>query len=297
MTDKVVRITEDNIEEFFPEVKEYREAMGSDGIERMLNMVDDFSEDLRNDWEQIRNRDYNPSRKGGEFEKTIKDFLETYFTSVFEFHIGCFLVDSELRSFKEFDPKQNEFDIVSLFRTATPNIVFKEGDMNWVPYDGVAFVGEVKSHLSKPNLKKDLSKLDTLKSLRGSPSERFPKSSSGTDMMVPHQLHCLVYDKNEIDRQTRKELFYKYPDAWDLCLIVEEDKLLLNSTLPLAHHLFNRESQNGEFKWCHIRNGLLWLIVALSVSIPHPPVVYTTNPLVKMASFMGVSTGGGHFKS
>jgi hypothetical protein len=168
--------------------------------------------------------------------------------------------------------------------------------MNWVPYDGVAFTCEVKSSLSKSNLEKDLKKLNILEELRGNPTKRFPQNLTGTDMVVPHQLHCLVYDENEISRQSRNELFYEYPSAWDLLLIVDEDKLLLNSTLPYARHLFGRDRQEGEFQWCHIENGLLWLIVALSVSIPQPPVVQTVNPLVKMASFMGASTGGGHFK-
>lgn len=297
MTDEIIQITEENIERLFPEVKEYREALGDKGIKRMLNMIDDFSEDLQNNWSQIRKRQYNPSRKGDEFEESLKDFLESYFTSVFEFRMGCSLVDSELRCFKEFDSGQNEFDVVSSFRTATPNIVFREGNMQWIPYNGVAFVSEVKSHLTKSNLKKDLSKLDILQDLRGDPSDRFPNMMAGTNAMVPHQIHCLVYDKNEIDRKTRQELFYEYPDAWDLFLIVDEDKLLLNSTLPLAEDLFGRDRQEGEFQWCYIENGLLWLIVSLSVSIPQPPVVHTANPLIKMATFMGTSTGGGHFKS
>jgi hypothetical protein len=115
MTDKIIPITEENIEDLFPEVAEYREALGDDGLERMLDIVDDFSEDLQNNWGQIRSRQYNPSRKGGEFEETLKDFLEKYFSSMFEFRIGCSLVDSELRCFKEFDSGQNEFDVVSIF--------------------------------------------------------------------------------------------------------------------------------------------------------------------------------------
>ncbi|MGB9952173.1 DUF6602 domain-containing protein [Haloarcula marismortui] len=296
MTDDVTELTEENIEQLFPEIQQYRETVGDEGIERMLDLLGDFSEELQHNWERISKRKHNPSRKGDAFENTLKGFLESYFTSAFDIRIGCSVVDSELRCFNEFDYRQNEFDVVSSFRTAVPNIVFSEDNMYWVPYDGVAFICEVKSKLTKDKLEGDLSKLDILRKIRGNPSDRFPDNISGTNMMVPHQLHCLIYDKNEINQQTQKELLYEYPNSWDLLLIVNEDKLLMNSTLPYAHKLFNNEGQEGEFQWCHIDNGLLWLIVTLSVSIPQPPVVYTINPLVKMASFMGASTGGGHYK-
>lgn len=281
--------------EDLPGVERYLNDLGEEGLERMLEMVGDFSEELQHNWSRIRKKNYNSSKKGDEFEKTLKEYLASYFSSAYEFRRGRALLDSELRCLKEYTGKENEFDVVASFRTAIPNVVFEEGDMEWVPYDGVAFLCEVKSGLSKSALKSDLEKLETLVDLRGDPSDRFGVRASG-GLGVAHQLHCLVYDENRINQSTRDELLDKYPDAWDLMLIVEEDKLLINSTLPIAGTLFGKEKEDASFTWCHIDNGLLWFVVALAASIQRPVSVDTTRPMIKMANFTGVSTGGGRFR-
>ncbi|MGB9931125.1 DUF6602 domain-containing protein [Haloarcula amylolytica] len=295
MTDKVVSIEEIPIEEM-PGVEEYLEAMGEDGLKQMLEMVNDFSEEFRNEWSRIRARNHNPGQKGDAFQDTLKEFLELYFSSVIEFRTGCSLMDSELRCFKEFTGGGNEFDVVGSFRTAIPHVVFEEAGMYWIPYAGVALLCEVKSKLNKQALDHDLEKLDTLARLRENPKDRFGVSFASGNT-VNHQLHCLVYDAAEINEQTRQELLYEYPEAWDLILLVDEDKLLLNSTLPVAERIYGGNgSDDAEFRMCHINNGLLWFIISLTASMPQPALVNTTAPLVKMATFLGTSISGGYFK-
>ncbi|HET7323419.1 MAG TPA: DUF6602 domain-containing protein [Halococcus sp.] len=269
--------------------------VGPKGVKRMLDLVGDFSEEFHDEWSRIRKRHHNPSQKGDAFENTLKEYLEIYFSSVFEFRTGPALIDSQLRCFSELDGGANEFDVVASFNTAVPNVVFEEAGMEWVLYAGVSFLCEVKSSLNKSALEHDLKKLQTLADLRSDPSDRFGVSARGK-ASVNHQLHCLVYDETEINKRTRDELLDEYPDAWDLLLIVDEDTLLINSTLPLSHHLFGNDNDNQTFTWCHIENGLLWFVLSLTISIPRPVSVSTAEPIMEMATFMGTSTGGGRFK-
>jgi len=151
--------------------------------------------------------------------------------------------------------------------------------MYWVPYDGVGFICEVKCNPTKSNLEKDLTKLQKLVNLRTDPNERFRRPAMQAEAMT-HQIHCLVNDENSFSDESHRELFKEYPDAWDLVLIVNEDKLYINSTLPylnlcliqvLAAHL----------------NGHISIMDCLGPSLRylfhfHILIVHTINPILKL---------------
>ena len=60
---------------------------------------------------------------------------------------------------------QNEIDVVATFNSAYPKIIVKLGDVNFVAYDSVAFLAEIKTTLDKTNLTEDLIKFEKISGL------------------------------------------------------------------------------------------------------------------------------------
>ena len=252
--------------------------MSQPNVEELIN---GFENALRSEWRQYREQSFNTNTKGGAYETALKELLQQYLGNILDIRTRSAIVDAKLDCFSLLTEGENEIDIVATYKTATPNIVFEAGDMSWVPYDGVSFLCEVKSSLSKSSLESDLEKIEKLVDLRDSPEDRFHTYTS-TPYSVNHQLMCLVYDEENIADSSKSDLLEEYSDVWDLMLVVEEDEMYVNSTLPFMDFLFPTDV--GDPHWIYVENGLAWFILALSTSIPYPDTVYAADPILNLIS-------------
>lgn len=117
-----------------------------------------------------------------------------------------------------FSPGENEFDVVGLHRTASPKIVLEVGATKFVPFDGIAFIIQVKQTLKKDSLETDLIKLNKLNELDW--SDRFGAKFYGKMSIERHLKLLFSYEKN-IKDETMNELLEKYNQAWDMLVIFE----------------------------------------------------------------------------
>lgn len=196
-----------------------------------------FQTQLDHEWQRFRDIDANDTSRGSSYETELSNILESYLGSSYEIVTNCSIMDRDLECFDTFETSgQNEFDVVSLFCQAIPRIVVEEGKIRWVPLPSIAFVCEVKSRVDKGRLSSDLDKLSTLRSLEGDPADRFPTKMQGPST-VDRQIHCLVYDQASIANDTFTELLAQSQNSWDMVLIVEENVLVVNETLPFQSEL------------------------------------------------------------
>lgn len=261
-----------------------------------------FQTQLEHQWRRYRDIEADDSARGSSYESALRDVLQMYFGGRFDLHTNCSVMDQNLACFDAFHQNaQNEIDVLALFSHATPRIVLHEGDIQWVPLAGISFLCEVKSRIEKGKLKTDLEKLKILRSLEKDPNDRFGTKVHG-DLTVDHQLHCLIYDRAQIADTTMESLL-KGSDAWDLLLIVEEDTLVINSTLPvlkiiersaIGSHLIDNKrdperkrvaSPDEEIHFISSSNGLAWFILSLSHSIPVPIGISTANTLHELITY------------
>jgi hypothetical protein len=68
-------------------------------------------------------------------------------------------MDTQMEYLSIFSVGENEVDVAATFVRTYPKIVVKIGETKYVPYDGVAFIIEVKSTVDKTRLEQDLLKL------------------------------------------------------------------------------------------------------------------------------------------
>lgn len=279
--------------------------------EWVVSLFEGIQRQLEEDWKKFRDRNHNPSKKGDSYEKTLIDFLEKYYWGVYEIQRGVAVIDEELDVFDEFDTArgENEIDVVGLFESARPRIVFKASEMSYVPLRGTAFLCEVKSKIDAGRLEKDLSKLEKVTQLIDMEGSRWGAAQTGP-YTTDHQIRCLVYDENSISEEALVDKVLEYKNSWDLLLIVEDNTLLVNSTLPIfndtQNHVANLEldeitseniekpegSNDGidedaiedlrrfikrEKNFTTRHNGLIMFLIVLSGSIPRPVGVDTTD--------------------
>lgn len=274
-------------------------------------LINNFQTQLEQEWSRFRNMEGDDSARGSSYESAFRDLLTEYFGGRFDIYTNCSVMDTNLSCFDEFgNGVNNEVDVVSLFSHATPRIVLREGDMTWVPLEGVSFLCEIKSQVDKRRLSSDLKKLSILRNLELDPNDRFGVTVSG-DYSVEHQIHCLVYDKSSISDDSLNSLL-EDTDVWDLVLLVEDDVLIVNQTLPVQQFLmpvaaasqipdpYNDErftsaitdegkSKSAKFPGdtsyssISIDSGLAWFMLALSVSISWPMGLSTAKHLSQLA--------------
>jgi len=118
-------------------------------VKKILDNID-FT--LRNRFNEIRRQHFNPNTKGYEYEKIVAKFFEEYLGGVLDFHVRAALIDSDLKAFEVFSYGENEFDVIATYKSASPRIVLKVGDVKYIPFDSVALLIEVKQTLNKNNL-------------------------------------------------------------------------------------------------------------------------------------------------
>jgi hypothetical protein len=186
---------------------------------------------LKNRFNELRDQHFNTNTKGYEYEKIVAAFFGEYFGGIFDFHTRKVLLDRDLKAFEVFDEGQNEFDVVATFRNASPRLVMRVGEMTYLPYDGTAFVIEVKQTLERTALKKDLDKLRKLDSF--DTSGRFGTPFK-TRFSIERPLKILFYYEAHIDENSLAELLDQYAQSWDLVLVVSKDILYGNKALPVV---------------------------------------------------------------
>lgn len=184
---------------------------------------------LRNRFQEIYDRKYNPNTKGYDYERILGNFLEDYLGGAYNFNIRVGVIDNELKVNSVFSKKENEFDIVATYKSATPKIIHQR----LIPYDSVAFIVEAKQtvKVSEDNLIHDLEKFERLSELEVS-KERFSNQNINPyRFAINRPLRILFYYKQSVDPQKFFDTLTKYK-AWDVCIILKENEIVLNSTLP-----------------------------------------------------------------
>jgi hypothetical protein len=83
-------------------------------------------------------------------------------------------------------------------------------------------------------------------------------------------LSGLFYFESSIDATVRQDLMFKYSHAWDMVLIIQENELLSNRSLPAVIALMSERSLTGQiFSWGGDNYFIMFLLI-LSKSIPVP---------------------------
>lgn len=262
-------------------------------------IIEGFNEKLRFQWREYRRQAFNANTKGAVFENTLQEFLLDYFGGVYDVRTRTAVIDEYLECFDVFNSENNEFDVVSSFQQSVPRLIFKSDEMTWVPYDGVAFISEVKSEINTTKLESDLEKFAKLKKIESDNLQnRFSRDTPGTRMYVElepgekgygemmnvdHQLKCLVYDNASISESSLRERLQVDTEIWDLLLIVEENILFISPKLPFANFWKKRMvdafspvieegtiDKNSFPDIVALKDGLVWFVILISISIPRP---------------------------
>lgn len=270
---------------------------------RINELLDGFEERLRTQWKFYRQQAYNANTKGAAYESAFAELLKDYFGGIYDIRTRAAVIDHDLRCFEVFDnPQQNEIDVVAVSKQAKPRFVFQANQMQWVPYNGVSFACEVKSKLSTSDLRGDLNKLHKLRQLTGEEGRQLIPMGFNSDLSVNHQLLCLIYDDSSaVNVDTAAGILREHIEDWDLVLLVNEDKLIINPSLPIGQTPLDEDdvpedlepAEAALMKWDianqHSSEGLLILedgflrfIINLSLSIPFSPAVETATPLLMM---------------
>jgi len=286
--------------------------------EEINTLVEGIQEQLNQDWNEFRDQHHNPSNKGASYEEALGDFLNKYYRGVYEIQTQTVIIDENLEVFNLFDTLrgEHEIDLVGLFESARPRIVFEVGEMTYVPLIGAAFLCEVKSKIDKGRLEKDLQKLQKVSKLAKMEDRSFAIAQTGT-YTTNHQIKCLVYDENAISEEELVDKLIQYQDSWDMLLSVRENTLFINSSLPIFddckgiadHFDDDLDVDDISFKGLNnvsedidpeqaaraeavlkrdirrsrnfgiLNDGLSWFLILLSASIPRPLGVDTADTL------------------
>lgn len=252
-------------------------------------MKEAYHRDAVRVWEAIRHSSYNPNTKGGDFEEALQEFLNTYFDESFTIGTRSAIVDRNLNYNDILTDSENEFDVVATYKGSKPQIMFSVQSTDWVPYDAVAFVCEVKSNMTTRSLEDDLEKLNKLRNLDDHSEDRFsgpintgtvghPDMGESYSSAVPRQLHLLVYDTCDVAQETYTDILSEYAEAYDMMLIIENDTAVLNPNTPITV-LYGAEPNEG----MHIDDyGLIVFLFGISIMTPNSPTINTSETLMNI---------------
>jgi hypothetical protein len=224
---------------------------------------------MKDEFERSKEILLNANTKGAEYEKEISRMLGTYLGSRFEFHTRAQLIDVNMEYLNLFSVGENEVDVAATFIQTYPKIVLKIGDTKYIPYDGAAFIIEVKKTIDKSKFEKDLRKLEKISKLNLS-ADRLGGVTQGGQHSIDRPLRLLFYFESSIDETIRQDLMLRYCHAWDMILIIQKNELLSNRRLPAVNALMSARSWHGQmFSWGG-DNCFIMLLFFLSLSIPVP---------------------------
>lgn len=202
--------------------------------EQAIEILTRIEEQLKTKFEELRSEKYNQNTKGYDYEEIVKQFFEDYVGGGFEVLIRMGILDAELKVLNALKPTENEFDVVGLYRNAVPKLVHRR----LVPYDSVAFIIEVKQTLTIPNLENDLAKFEKIKSLKINP-QRFNFNCWFPADLIKRPIRVLFYYESQADIEKVFGLLDS-SDSWDLCIIVKDNNVLMNSTIPYVKKQFKQ---------------------------------------------------------
>jgi hypothetical protein len=200
--------------------------------EQAVEVLKRIEEQLTTKFGELRDEKYNPNTKGYDYEEIVRQFYEDYVGGGFEVLIRMGILDVELKALSVLKPTENEFDIVGLYKNAVPKLVHRR----LVPYDSVAFIIEVKQTLTTTSLEEDLSKFAKLKDLKVN-KERFNFSCWFPQNTIKRPIRVLFYYEKQADIEKVWQLLESF-DAWDLCVILKENVVYTNSTIPFVEKSF-----------------------------------------------------------
>ncbi len=178
---------------------------------------------LRDNWRRLAAQPLPPNVKGSAYERTLAEWLKPFFPAALRIETNAQLLDRSLRLLPR--AKENEWDVVGIYAEATPNMVLRMGDAKTVPFDALFFIASVKSVVTKPKLKGDLAKFE---SIHGLESGRMMEARPTWAPDSSHVLKILAYDRHQIKEAERNRLLAENMDHWDAVLVVDDDFLLLN---------------------------------------------------------------------
>ncbi len=201
------------------------------------DLLDSIEKTLTIEFERIRELKYNPNTKGSDYEEVLSTFLKEYLNGAFDFFTRVGVLDDECTIHNFLKETSNEFDIVAIYQDAVPKVVFER---RLVPYDSVAFIIEVKKTLTLPLIKADLEKFEKLNNIRV--SQQHEKS------MLNRPVRALFYCESQIDTEELTALLLNKEQAWDLCIILDREVIILNRNLPLKKVLFKSNEHLWEGK-------------------------------------------------
>jgi hypothetical protein len=229
--------------------------------------LESINKELRSKFEELRSLKLNANTKGGEYEKHVANLLHDYLGSRFEFHVRAHLIDAEMEYLNIFSTGENEIDIIGTFSNALPRIILKVGDTRYVSYDAVAFTVDIKSRLDRQKLGQDLDKLSKISKLRKSPpavgSVMYARSH-----FLDRPLRCLFYFEKSIDRIEMEKILDKYYSAWDIILLIDNNEILLNGSLPIVKQIMSQNSLDGTILSWGGDNCFIMLLNIISATIP-----------------------------
>ncbi len=248
-------------------------------------IINGISRDIISEFEKFRDIQANTNTKGGVYEKTVSEFFTVYLGSRFDFHTRAHLLDINMEYLELLSLGQNEIDVVATFNSAYPKIILKLGGVNFVAYDSVAFLAEIKTTLDKTNLTKDLIKFEKINGLSLSEFKiRVGGAFIGGDYIVEKPLRILFYFDSEIQEATREELLVNHYLAWDIMLIVQKKEIVLNSSLPMVKFLMQKSGPPSDAKIYSFGgdNTFIMLMLILAATIPVPETVPTINTFLNL---------------
>jgi hypothetical protein len=160
--------------------------------EQAQSLIRSINFEMKAKFETFKQINYNPNTKGFDYEKTLSSLLNIYLGAVFDIYNRASLIDVNMEYLEIFSTGENEIDIIAVYKNTFPKVVTKIEDTNFIPYDSVGFIIEVKSRLDKTNLSNDLTKLEKISKLKLS-SDRLGSAIIGGSDVVDRPLRILFY--------------------------------------------------------------------------------------------------------
>lgn len=212
------------------------QKVNSDEAKKLLDPIE---KQIENRFDEIRNRVYNPNTKGFDYEEILRQFYDDYLGGPFDFLLRMGILDVELKVNSVLKPRENEFDIIAIYRNAIPRLVHNR----LIPYDSVAFITEVKQTLTSKYLRHDLEKLSKLDALKLNVDRFGVLRSQGWIPEIERPIRILLYYESALSLDKVWEILdNEYVKSWDIFVILKENITAGNSTFRYV----------GE--WCRNKN-------------------------------------------
>lgn len=231
--------------------------------QKAVAVLEAVSAEVIGKFERSKDIYYDPNTKGGNYEKIVSSFFESYFGGVLDFHERAQILDADLAYMEVFARGGNNFDVVATYKTAVPKLAFTIEQTAFVPLDSVAFVVEVKQDISRSFLEDDLKKLEKFGKLKV--TEDRMALTVGSEFEVKKPLRILLYYSGSIDEGELEALLNNYEQHWDILIILQNDQIWASPCLPWTKHIF----KTPRMYYCPL-HALYQGIILISTSLPAP---------------------------